>query len=89
VGKTTERRGYLLKRFQHTFAGILVPLILIGFTGVFLTYHMLRPIRDLIHTLRSIIKTGEMNVRVPTRQTGDEFDELAVLFNGMLEKLGF
>lgn len=88
VGKTTEKRGYLLRRFQHTFAGILVPVILIGFAGgVFLAYRILRPIRDLIHTLQSIIKTGEMDIRAPTRQSGDEFDELAMLFNGMLEKI--
>jgi signal transduction histidine kinase len=88
VGKSSEKRQYFLRRFQHTFAGILVPLILISFTGgVFLAYRMLRPIRDLIDTLQSIIRTGEMDVRAPTRQTGDEFDELIGLFNGMLEKI--
>ena len=28
-----------------------------------------------------------MDIRVPTRQTGDELDELAAMFNGMLERI--
>jgi hypothetical protein len=28
-----------------------------------------------------------MNARVPTSQTGDELDELVILFNSMLEKI--
>ena len=88
VGKSTEKRGDLLKRFHITFAGILIPVILLSFTGgVFLTYRTLRPIRGLINTLQSIISTGKMDVRVPTRQTGDELDELVALFNGMLGKI--
>jgi len=88
VGKSTEKRGDLLKRFHITFAGILIPVILLSFTGgVFLAYRTLRPIRSLIDTLQSIISTGKMDVRIPTRQTGDELDELVGLFNGMLEKI--
>jgi signal transduction histidine kinase len=88
VGKSTEDQGDLLKIFYKTFVGIVIPVILIGFIGGgFLAFRALQPIRSLINFQRSIIKTGRMDMRVPTRQTGDELEELVVLFNRMLEKI--
>jgi len=88
IGKSSEGRWNLLKRFHIAFAGIFLPVILISFSGgVFLAHRSLQPIRGFISTLQSIIATGKMDVRVPRRQTGGELDELAVMFNGMLEKI--
>lgn len=88
VGKSTENRDEMLERFREVFAGVMIPVILIGFTGgAFLAFRALRPIRDLIGTVRSIKETGNIETRVPARQTGDELDELVVLFNGMLERI--
>lgn len=87
VGKDYEEREKLLERFWNIFLSIMLPVILLGFTGgSFLAFRALRPIRDLIHTVRSI-DTGKMDARVPARQTDDELDELVQLFNGMLEKI--
>ncbi len=87
VGKGAEEMERLLAHFRDIFTGIMLPVILIGFAGgFFLSYRALRPIRDLIRTVRSI-DTGRMDARVPSRQTGDELDELIHLFNDMLAKI--
>ena len=88
VGKNTESRGKLLKRFHVNSAVVIVPVILLSFVGgLFLASRALRPIRSLIGTLQSIIETGKMDVRAPTTHTGDELDVLATLFNVLLEKI--
>jgi signal transduction histidine kinase len=87
VGKNTEDRERILKHFREIFAAVMIPLILLGFTGgTFLAFRALRPIRHLITTIRSI-GTGRMAVRVPSPQTGDELEELVGLFNDMVEKI--
>jgi signal transduction histidine kinase len=87
VGKSTEQLKELLERFRTIFIGIMIPVVLIGFIGgSFLAFRTLRPIRDLIQTVRSI-DTGKMDARVPSSRTGDELEELVNLFNGMLEKI--
>lgn len=87
VGKSTEDREELLERFREIFASIMIPVVLVGIVGgSFLAFRTLSPIRSLINTVRSV-STGAMNARVPTRQTGDELDELVMLFNAMLEKI--
>jgi len=87
VGMSTENREGVLERFREIFAAIMIPLVLLGFiTGFFLSFRVLRPIRQLIGTVRSI-DIGEMEARVPSPGTGDELDELVRLFNGMMEKI--
>ncbi len=87
VGKSTEDREKILRHFREIFTSVMVPLILFGFAGgAFLAFRALRPIRHLISTVRSV-GPGRMDARVPSPQTGDELDELATLFNGMLEKI--
>lgn len=87
VGKSTEERDSFLENFRSIVAGVMVPVILIGVTGgAFLAWRALRPIRQLIDTVRAI-ESGAMAARVPTRQTGDELDELGQLFNSMLDRI--
>jgi signal transduction histidine kinase len=87
IGKRPEKRGKLLESFATIFAGILIPVVLIGIAGgLFLAFRALRPIRDLIHTVRCI-DDGTMVARVPSSQTGDELDELVQLFNRMLGRI--
>ena len=60
----------------------------ISFLGGFLfSNRILVPISKLIHIMRGIIGTGELNERLPSPGTGDELDELTDLFNKMLEKI--
>ena len=88
VGKSITGRKEFLKRFRTIFAGVTIPMIVLGFVaGAFLSFCALRPIRYLINTIRLIIDTGEMESRMPTGKRGDELDELSILFNRMLEKI--
>ena len=89
VGKTSEDARDLLSRFRY-FAilavGFLIP---IGFIGAaYLSMRLLRPVRQLSETVVGILKTGSFAARVPSRQTGDELDELIGLFNALLSRIG-
>jgi heavy metal sensor kinase len=87
IGRDSHDRNELLYHFGKTFARIAIPLLVLGFVGgLFLASRALRPIRDLIETVRNV-ESGEMEARVPSRRTGDELDELAQLFNGMLARI--
>ena len=54
--------------------------------GFRLTVWALRPLRQIIDTVRAI-DAGALSARVPRRQTGDELDELGGLFNNMLDRI--
>jgi len=43
-------------------------------------------VRQIVSTARDIIRTGQMDARVPVRQSDDELDELVRLFNSLLDK---
>src|SRR3989338_5094673 len=88
VGRSTEARDDILEYFQGVFAIVLVAVLGIGVRGgAWLANRSLRPVRDLAGVLRSIRQTGNMNARAPTRKTGDELDELAGLFNALLDTI--
>jgi len=88
VGKTTEARKEVLEYFQQTSALVLVAVLGIGLAGgALLARRSLRPVRELAGALRSVRETGKLTARVPTRQTGDELDELAGQFNVLLETI--
>src|SRR5260370_25924016 len=87
VGQSTEEQEALLETFREIFTGVMIPAIILGIGGgSFLAYRALRPVRNLIQTIRSV-STGRMDARVPTSQSRDELHELVVLFNSMLEKI--
>jgi len=54
--------------------------------GNFIAYRAMRPVRQIVATAQAIIRTGQLNSRVPTRPTHDEFDELVRLFNTLLDR---
>ena len=88
IGKEINHREELLARFRQVFASVTIPAILIGLIGgYFLTFRALRPMRNLTHTVRSIIDTGRMEARVPAGRTEDELNDLIILFNRMLERI--
>lgn len=87
TGRSTERRERTLMHFRKIFVAIIIPLIIVGVVGgTFLGFRALKPIRNLIDTIRSV-STGRMDSRVPSTHTGDELDLLIGFFNGMLEKI--
>jgi signal transduction histidine kinase len=88
VGKSLSESHAFLERFRATFAGILLPMIVIGFIGgIFLSFRILRPIRYLTDTTRSIVETNKIDIRIPATRRKDELEELSMLFNSMLERI--
>jgi signal transduction histidine kinase len=87
AGMSTAETAALLYRFRLITLILIAGVVVVGFTGgAFFTNRALRPIRQLIDTVRGIIQTGRMNARVPARPSHDELDELVGLFNQMLAK---
>jgi signal transduction histidine kinase len=88
VGMSTERRSQLLARFRNVLLINVLSLIFVGLAGgAVLTSSALQPLRRLADTVRSILRTGRTDVRVPTQNTGDALDELSSLVNAMLERI--
>jgi signal transduction histidine kinase len=66
---------------------VMIPIVGLGFIGgAAFTQRAMLPIRGIIGTVSSIIHTGDLAKRVPEQKTGDELQELASLFNRMLER---
>ena len=87
VGRVTDSKDRLLQPFRQVFIVSLVPIILLGFIGgSFFTHRTLKPIRQMIGTVESIIETRKLDTRVPRSRAGDELDKLALLFNEMLDQ---
>jgi signal transduction histidine kinase len=84
VGKTSEERNDLEQSFLYVLGLLMIPLLLA--VAAFLSHRALYPLRAMITTVESI-QAGELSSRVPTTGTGDELDELAHLFNSMLERI--
>jgi signal transduction histidine kinase len=88
VGKSSDSREELLARFRTVLALVAFAIVLAGLAGgILVTRSTLRPIRDLIAAVRSIISTGKTETRVPVQETRDAIDELSALFNEMLDRI--
>ncbi len=88
VGKSIQDREEVLEHFRDTLLATIIPMVLVGVAGgSFLAFRALRPIRSLSAVARSIVDTAQFDARDPASETGDELNELVVLFNQMLEKI--
>lgn len=76
--------------FGHLRAALLVvwlgavALGLLG--GFYLTGRALQPIERLTAAARRVIDSGDLALRVPVRNSGDELDQMTRLFNGVLAR---
>ena len=88
VGRSTERRDELLRRFRRVLLINLGFIMLIGLAGgAVLTWSALQPVRALADTVRGILRTGRTNARVPIEEPDDALGDLAVLVNAMLDRI--
>lgn len=87
VGISTQEREQTLGRFLATKFTVFLPITLMGIVcGSLLALRSLRPVRHIVQTAQSIL-SGQMEARVNRSYNGDELDELARLFNEMLDKI--
>lgn len=87
VGRSANKSQTLLQPFRRTFIAVVTPIVLLGFIGgAVFAHRVMQPIREVVATAKSIVDTGNLDQRVPVRQSNDELDELAQLFNRMLDK---
>jgi len=87
VGRSTDNRQVVIEPLRRIFIGVLLPITVFAVIGgAFFAHRIMYPVRQVVKTARSIINTGNLDARVPTRDSDDELDELARLFNRMLDK---
>ena len=87
VGKSSTQSQELLSYFRTVSLIFVVPILFLGIIGGgLLTFRAIRPVRNLIQTVRDILKTGKMSMRVPVATGRGEMYELVDLFNQMLDK---
>src|SRR6266567_2777293 len=87
VGRSANSRQALLDPLRHSFLAIGSVTLLFGFlAGAFFAHRAMQPVRQIVSTARSIIRTGQLDARVPVRESDDELDELVMLFNSLLDK---
>ncbi len=87
VGRTTNSREAILQPFRRFFLAVMAPVALLGIIGGAISAHRaMKPVREIVTTAKSIIDTGKLDARVPVRHSDDELDDLAQLFNRMLDK---
>jgi signal transduction histidine kinase len=86
VGRSTNSRETLLYPMRRVFFTVMVPMLLLGIAGGALFAHRaMKPVREIVGTAQAIIATGKLEARVPVRNTEDELDDLAQLFNRLLD----
>ena len=87
VGRATNNRATLLSLLRQSFLLVGGATLILSFlTGNFISYRAMRPVRQIVVTAQAIIRTGQLDARVPARATHDEFDELIRLFNTLLDR---
>ncbi|HEX9953196.1 MAG TPA: HAMP domain-containing sensor histidine kinase [Rubricoccaceae bacterium] len=88
VGMSSDERNDVAESFPSTFLGITLPLLALAFFGgAFMAQRAVRPVRQLVGTLRSIIETGDVRERAPAPAVRGEMAELFRLFNEMLGRI--
>src|SRR5258706_11724288 len=87
VGRSTNSREAILDPVRRSFVLVGSITVVLGFlAGSFFAHRAMQPIRQIVATARSIIRTGQLDARVPVRDSDDELDELVALFNSLLDK---
>ena len=87
VGRSTNSRQMILDPFRRIFFGLTLAIVVLGcIGGVLFARSAMRPVRQIVSTTQSIIRTGDLSRRVPLRASEDELDQMAEVFNQLLSK---
>ncbi len=88
VGHEVEEREELLADLRRIYLLFLIPLVLIAYLGaVYMADQSLNPIREILRTLNSIVKSGRVDERVALRTRDEVHTELINMLNAMLERI--
>jgi signal transduction histidine kinase len=88
VGRDIHDLELTKQRIITTLAwGLAITLILGGLGGAMMSRTTVRRIESINQASREII-SGDLGRRIPTRNTGDDFDVLADNLNAMLDRIG-
>lgn len=71
---------------QSATVSLLIVLLLAWMAGRFITRTALRPIETIRHSAGQIMD-GDLRHRIPHQGSGDEFDQLAITLNRMLDRI--
>jgi|tagenome__1003787_1003787.scaffolds.fasta_scaffold20976549_4 two-component system sensor histidine kinase ArlS len=87
IGRDVEMfEGFLEQVIWTLLLGTLLSLALSLISGRILAGKLLSPLRVLTNTMRKI-EDDQFEERVPVRETKDEFSQLSIIFNGMMDKI--
>jgi signal transduction histidine kinase len=87
VGKSVNDSVRLLLHMRNVFILTMAGSALLVFSGgAYMTRRALQPIRRMTEIAQNIISTGNLDDRVPSHKRRDELDNLAHLFNTMLDR---
>ena len=87
VGRTTKRQEFLVESVRDMLLVVLGGIVLFGVGGgVVLAIQVRRPVRKRARTVEEVT-SGDMSSRVPVHEPKGELDELATLFNKMLQRI--
>ena len=88
IGSDTRNRVNVLRVFQTSFFFTFAIMLGVSLAaGLFFASRSLRPIGSLNATVRSIIQTGDLDRRIPTRQSNDDLDDMTEAVNAMLDRI--
>jgi signal transduction histidine kinase len=87
VGRIANSRESLLDPVRRSFLWIGSVTVILGFlAGAFFAHRAMQPVRQIVSTAQSIIRTGQLDARVAVRRSDDELDEMVRLFNSLLDR---
>ena len=87
VARDVEDRRVLQNLFQTALvwgAGLMIVLGLLG--GLLISHNFLKRLELINRTSRQIM-AGDLSLRVPVTRAGDEFDDLSINLNHMLDRI--
>ena len=87
IGRSTNNRETLLRLLRQSFLTVGIVTVLVGFlVGYGFARRAMNPIRQMVDTASSILRTGQTSARVPVSAGGNEINDLVRLFNDLLAR---